>query len=136
MSNGWISATELVARIERSQHTPTADLVAGLLRLAPDGRDEAREAVTRPDELGDALRYALGGPPPEPSRPPGRGVRLRQSDLWVAASRARAPREGDDLPTVRRRNEVMQAVSTARARGLYEIAEHLMSESPDWEDGS
>ena len=97
LSNGWISAAELVARIERSQHTPTADLVAGLLRLAPDGRDEAREAVTRSDELGDAVRYALGGPPPGPSRLPGRGVRLRQHDLWVAASRARAPREDDHL---------------------------------------
>jgi hypothetical protein len=51
----------------------------------------------RNDEVGDVLRYALGGPPPRVSRLPGRSVRLHQEDLWVAAARAREPRADDVL---------------------------------------
>ncbi|MGI5174945.1 DUF6493 family protein [Dactylosporangium sp. CA-152071] len=74
------------------------DLVAALLRLGPDpaGASAAvRDAAAAvPGAAGTALRYALGGTPPEP---------LSRSDrpLWIAAARARAPR-GDDAPLIGR----------------------------------
>lgn len=39
-----------------------------------------------------------------------------------------APREGDSIERVRERTEIMQRVSTNRARGVYEAVEHHMSE--------
>lgn len=95
LSNGLVLPEDLVDRLGRCADLRVPDLVAALLRLAPGDHDAARRAVTRSDEVGDAVRYALGGPPPKTSRVPGRGARLRQPELWVAAARGRAPRDDD-----------------------------------------
>ena len=95
LSNGLVLPEDLVDRLGRCADPRVPDLVAALLRLAPGEHDAARRAVTRSDEVGDAVRYALGGPPPKTSRLPGRGARLRQPELWVAAARGRSPRDDD-----------------------------------------
>lgn len=45
-----------------------------------------------------------------------------------------APRPDDAIEIVRKRNELMSAVSDARARGLLELAEHLASQALDGEE--
>ncbi len=95
LSNGLVLPEDLVDRLGRGADVRVPDLVAAFLRLAPGDHDAARRAVSRSDEVGDAVRYALGGPPPKTSRLPGRGARLRQPELWVAAARGRSPRDDD-----------------------------------------
>ena len=87
----------LVDRIaERTRTTSTPDVydqVQAILRLAPDGREEATRRMDDVEgELARAVRYALGG----------------DSDaigptaaLWVAAARTRAPFD-DDLRVLAR----------------------------------
>ena len=73
-----------------SLETPPAhhDLVAALLRLSANGRNEAlRAARPLPGEHGSAARYALGGPPSE----------VRTPAVWVAAARTRAPFDDDTV---------------------------------------
>ncbi len=108
-SGGWIEPRVLVARVREWQaglppaptlspavraqlgDTPETQVrfeaALALLRLAPDGRAEAlAEAGDLRGELGDAVRYALGG----------EGLEIGPTAaLWVAASRARAPWSDD-----------------------------------------
>lgn len=97
----WVEPVVLVARLLAASDAPRPlDLVAALLRLAPDGRPDALSAWERAgrpdDELTVAVRYALGGARPDTtllheSLP--RGTR----GLWVAAARARDPLGSDHL---------------------------------------
>jgi len=83
---GWLDPRVFVDRLAASPEPPTFDVVAALLRLAPEGRAEAlQSARTLPGESGAAARYALGGKPADVVTRP----------LWVAAARARAPLADD-----------------------------------------
>ncbi|MCA9644286.1 MAG: hypothetical protein KC492_26510, partial [Myxococcales bacterium] len=84
-SQGWIAASVLVERLRATHQAGVkfqqADFVQALLRLAPDGRAAALQAAQDlPGEMGQALRYALGGElhavGPHPH-------------FWAAAARAR-----------------------------------------------
>lgn len=90
-AGGWIDPRVLVERIRKARDPrdfALIDCAQALLRLAPDGRDDAlREAKALPSELGSALRYALGSDT-EPIGP--------TAALWVAAARARAPFAADE----------------------------------------
>jgi hypothetical protein len=93
---GWVRPTELVERLATIT-TPAGryDVIGALLRLHPDGRPAALEAMTGltgrlPDGTLAAVHYALGGLP----RAEGPG-RASDTAMWVAASRARAPLADD-----------------------------------------
>lgn len=87
-TGGWIDPSELVRRLADRQPASRLDLVAALLRLAPDGRDAAlRAAAGLGDEVGAVVRYALGGDTPIGPT----------AAWWVAAARVRAPGEDDEL---------------------------------------
>jgi hypothetical protein len=87
---GWIAPAALVERALRRERRAVLDPIdasMALLRLAPAGRQEALAGAARiTGELGEAIRYALGGP----------ASIGETASLWVAAARARASR-GDDL---------------------------------------
>ncbi|MHA7133571.1 DUF6493 family protein [Oerskovia turbata] len=96
----WVEPSVLVARLLGATDAPRPlDLVAALLRLAPDGRPDALrawEVSERPeDEVGGVVRYALGGAPPDAPLPHGALARSSRG-LWVAAARARDPLASDD----------------------------------------
>ncbi|HVF04744.1 MAG TPA: DUF6493 family protein [Frankiaceae bacterium] len=79
----WVRPETLLRRLpERPRRY---DLVAAVLRLAPDGRV--------PTGTGP-LSYAVGGPPP---RLAGTRARFGDAALWVAAARARGPLGEDPL---------------------------------------
>jgi hypothetical protein len=86
--HGWIEPIEFVRRLNdwraRGIDLDKHDLIQGLLRLAPEGREAARrEAGEVPGEFGMAVRYALGS-----ERETGDISR----SLVLAAGRARQPR--------------------------------------------
>jgi Family of unknown function (DUF6493) len=88
---GWIDPRVLVERIMSLETSPWLvhrfDLIAGLLRLAPDFRSEAlASAAELPQPFGPIVRYALGGAdrPTEADE--------EHADEWLAAGRARHPR--------------------------------------------
>jgi hypothetical protein len=89
-ADGWIDPVALVQRAKARQRYGGAgpsDRILALLRLAPDRRGEAlRLASELTNEFGCALRYALGDSRVSPGR---------KADLWVAASRVRAPFDDD-----------------------------------------
>jgi hypothetical protein len=83
---GWIDPAVLVARLADHGPASTLDLVAAILRLAPDGRAAALGGAAGLDgEPGAVARYALGGH--ETIGPTGA--------WWVAAARVRAPGQDD-----------------------------------------
>ena len=89
-AQGWIDPRVLVERLrgyaQGGRRPLAADLVQAVLRLAPDGRDQALARLAELDgEWLPALRWALGGDsgPDAQSR--------KQAALWIAAGRARAP---------------------------------------------
>lgn len=83
---GWIDPVLLVQRLAARQPASRLDLVAALLRLAPDGRDGARgSAAGLAGEVGAVVRYALGGDEQIGSA----------AAWWVAAARVRAPGQDD-----------------------------------------
>ena len=83
-----IDPAVLVDRAARYPEPPPHDAVLALLRLAPDGREQALEqARVVPGEFGDALRHALGSSTETVGR---------DMPLWIAAARARAPRADDE----------------------------------------
>ena len=92
-SGGWIDPAVVVRRLGAGAPASRLDLVAALLRVAPDGRDDAlRAAAGLAGEVGAVVRYALGGDEPiGPTAP-----------WWVAAARVRAP--GEDDPSVEKRH--------------------------------
>ena len=88
---GWLEPGQLVERIEAQGAKASArhpiDRALAILRLAPDGRDEALERSRGLEgELARAVRYALGG-----DEQPG-----RTESLWLAAARSRAPHQNDE----------------------------------------
>jgi len=111
---GWIAPIAFVERVRESNAASTkanflqsllsklsgqsqvsVDLLQALLRLQPDGREEAlTSAAGLAGEIGDAVRHALGsdtatvGP---------------STALWFAASRARDPWADDPLVSARHR---------------------------------
>jgi len=92
-AGGWIDPTVLVTRLREGQPPSKLDLVAAVLRLAPDGRDAALgSAADLTGEGGGVVRYALGGDEPIG----GTGA------WWVAAARVRTP--GEDDPAVEKRH--------------------------------
>jgi hypothetical protein len=92
-AGGWIDPIVLVRRLGARQPASRLDVVAAILRLAPDGRDAALALATDlAGEVGASVRYALGGD--EKVGP--------TASWWVAAARVRAP--GDDDPAVEKRH--------------------------------
>jgi hypothetical protein len=92
-AGGWIDPAALVDRLDAHPPASTLDLVAAILRLAPDGREAARDtAAGLTGEAGSVVRYALGGQ--EQIGP--------TAAWWVAAARVRAP--GQDDPAVEKRH--------------------------------
>jgi hypothetical protein len=90
---GWIDPATLVRRLAAGKPASRLDLVAALLRLAPEGREEALgQAARLTAEAGSVARYALGGD--EAVGP--------TAAWWVAAARVRAP--GWDDPAVEARH--------------------------------
>ena len=83
---GWIDPVVLVTRLGAGPPPSTLDLVAAILRLAPEGRDTALDSARDlAGESGAVVRYALGGDEPIGGMPA----------AWVAAARVRAPGEDD-----------------------------------------
>jgi hypothetical protein len=95
---GWIDPVIFVGRLtellQRSDEPGTFDLIQALLRLAPDGREEAITAGRDlPGHVGRAVRWTLGG-----EEGPN-GEDSSHTSLWLAAGRARYPTGTlDDLP--------------------------------------
>ncbi|MGY2875880.1 hypothetical protein ACVW00_003070 [Marmoricola sp. URHA0025 HA25] len=91
LPGGWVSPAALVERLGRHPQPRHHDLVAALLRLHPDDREQA----AHPD-LPPAVRFALGGvAPPEPVA---RRRRAGPDAWWVAAERSRAPYSDAEAP--------------------------------------
>jgi hypothetical protein len=89
---GWIDPVVLVERFAASPDVGarTLDVVCALLRLAPSRRDVALAAAAKlRGEAADALRHALGHPLG------GKAKIGPTAALWLAAARARSPREDD-----------------------------------------
>jgi hypothetical protein len=93
LPGGWVSADALVERLRQGPEPRHHDLVAALLRLHPDGRDDARRAA---DDLPAAVRFALDGV--EPPRRALRSGREGPPAWWVAAERSRAAYDDTEAP--------------------------------------
>ena len=88
---GWIDPRTFVARVKETCElqlpTNRTDFLIGLLRLAPDFRQEALAAtVELPPDIQRIIRYALGA-----DELPTKFDR-KDAVLWLAAGRARQPR--------------------------------------------
>jgi hypothetical protein len=87
---GWIDPVVLVKRLaalfQNGDEPRSFDLIQAILRLAPDGRQEALAAAGElPGHVGRAVRWCLGseeGPNAEDGS---------HTSLWLAAGRARYP---------------------------------------------
>jgi hypothetical protein len=91
--SGWVDPVTFVDRALAADPNFRADVIAGLLRLAPDGRQEAlrkwRSAAAAVDpQLDQVVRHALGE-----ERHAEQVIADRP--LWVAASRARSALQDD-----------------------------------------
>lgn len=84
---GWIDPRGLVMRLrswaEFGARVDSTDFSLALLRLAPEGREEALSGLKGlTSEAANALRHALGA----------KNIKVgKTAALWVAAARARAP---------------------------------------------
>lgn len=90
--NGWLDPAVLVSRLtEYSQlklQPDQADFIQALLRLAPDNSSAALgKAAAITGEIGEALRYALGGADIG---------KVKTPEYWVAALRAREPQGSNE----------------------------------------
>lgn len=94
--SGWLDPVEFVHRLSRADLTVSyADLIAGLLRLAPDNRAEALRLWRKASpavhpQIEQVVRHALG-------EEANRDQALADNALWVAASRARSALQDDPL---------------------------------------
>ncbi|MGH3544436.1 MAG: DUF6493 family protein [Mycobacteriales bacterium] len=88
MPGGWVSAEALVTRLAVTDSPPHHDLVAGLLRLHPDGREQFMRSAVPP-----AVKFALDG-----LGPTKHGRREGPDAWWVAAERSRAPYNSSEQP--------------------------------------
>lgn len=86
LPGGWVSPAAFVERLRQNPNPRHHDLVAALLRLHPDGREEAARAG---GSLPAAVRFALDGV--EPTRRPLRSGHEGPAAWWIAAERSRAP---------------------------------------------
>jgi hypothetical protein len=87
---GWLDAQVLVERIITADGIVRDDLILALMRLAPDGREQALARLpNNGTETCRAVSYALGGPAPE-NKPTDFG-------LWHAAAIARSFGAGDEV---------------------------------------
>ena len=93
LPGGWVSPAALVERLGQGPDPRHHDLVAAVLRLHPDGRDEARRGA---GHLPEAVRFALDGT--EPARRLLRSGREGPEAWWVAAARSRAPYGEPEAP--------------------------------------
>ena len=92
-AGGWIEGVEMVHRLElwlkAGISLRSEELVTAILRIAPEGRDEALIAAGKlPGEIGEAVRYSLGAANPKVGE---------AAALWVAAARKRYPHSDDPL---------------------------------------
>jgi hypothetical protein len=91
---GFLSGGALVARVAQWTDPTDVDLVAALLRLAPEGREHARASLASPaigGELRSVLEHALGADTQLTH------LRSATKPWWVAASRVRAPLSEDPV---------------------------------------
>lgn len=93
LPGGWVSPAALVERLAQDPTLRHHDVVAALLRLHPDGRDDALRAA---GDLPAAVRFALDGA--EPPRRLLRSGRQGPDAWWVAAERSRAPYADTEAP--------------------------------------
>jgi hypothetical protein len=93
LPGGWVSPSVLIERLEQNPVPRHHDLIAALLRLHPDGRDDASRAGI---DLPAAVRFALDGA--EPRRRLMRGGREGPAAWWEAAERSRAPYSAVESP--------------------------------------
>lgn len=89
LAGGWVSPAALVERLARNPHPRHHDLIAALLRLHPDGREEALGSA---GSLPSPVRFALDGHEPR------RRLREGPGSWWVAAERSRAGYSGKESP--------------------------------------
>ena len=92
---GWLQASVFVERLgvlhARNVEPAKLDVVQALLRLAPDGREAAAEVLPAGDEpYVRVARWVLTGA--------GNAEAKDDPDLWLAAARARCPRETAAVP--------------------------------------
>lgn len=122
---GWIDPRVFVERLcgwqDRQEAILPRDLVLGLLRLAPDGRDVARQAAAGiATQIGRMVRWALGGDEgPTPAD---------HSDLvfWLAAGRARYP--DGEIPELKQFTEVTdQPFGASETRLVWKKAANVRS---------
>jgi uncharacterized protein DUF6493 len=126
---GWIDPRVLVARVgdlQAARREPhRLDVVQALLRAAPDYRAEALAAAgDLRDEIGDAVRYALGAAREELEIGPTAG-------LWVAAARARAPWADD--PAVEARHPGLGPDAGQVARVQFTWERRIYSHQNGWQ---
>ena len=93
LPGGWVSPSTLVERLAQSPVPRHHDLVAALLRLHPDGREDALAGGI---EAPAAVRFALDGV--EPARRLLRRGRVGPQAWWQAAERSRAAYPPRDVP--------------------------------------
>lgn len=95
LPGGWVSAAALVERLQGQEGSGPRhhDLVAALLRLHPDGREDALRAA---GTLPAAVRFALDGV--QPPRQLLRSGREGPAAWWLAAERSRASYDDGEAP--------------------------------------
>jgi hypothetical protein len=111
---GWIDPVVFVQRLlelfQNAAEPDQFDLIQAILRLAPDGREQALTAAGNlPGHVGRAVRWVLGsqeGPRHEDSS---------HTSLWLAAGRSRRPTGAlDELPMLKIGRDQPDALMPAR----------------------
>jgi hypothetical protein len=92
---GWIDAGVIPQRLrlfrEAGEQPSRFDVAQALLRLAPNGKDEARALLSSDEsELSAAFQYALGGESASIDK-------MSLSWLWATAARVRNPLKDDPI---------------------------------------
>ncbi|PWC04324.1 DUF6493 family protein [Agromyces badenianii] len=93
LAGGWVSPAALIERLAQNPSPRHHDLIAALLRLHPDGRDDVSRS---PGAIPAAVRFALDGA--QPAKWLLRGRQEGPAAWWLAAARSRAPYAEPELP--------------------------------------
>ena len=93
LPGGWVSPAALVERLATTRTPRHHDVVAALLRLHPENREDA----LRPG-LPPAVEFALTGS--EPGKKLFRSSRPGPEAWWTAAQRSRAPYDESERPSL------------------------------------